>query len=426
MAESDYALGAAHNLWRPPTGNSIPPKLVTRLSSGGTPLSEDYSFGSPRRKAHRRSPSTLKDSDDAFMFNGGAVKKVAVNKPQHGQAESSHNKDLITNAEQIRIPFMAGTSPKPTSPSEASNVTAHTTATTESGSSSGSASTVRTTSFSKRDDTARPRNRQRRPSSRKFNAFNFLDSDSPELTPDALHRSIETAGHRSPEPLQSTSPSNQSASSTSSGFRDDTSDAVEEHETDRSTSPERSTNGDDKGPTLRTPVAPRIDTKRTRRRSYGSPEISYSSGSQPYVSPNATTPRAPNQGMFPFPPRPERTPPSGYELLSSRLSSASPDQGTPALKPIYRRFQTLNHRLLLHLQDEICELEEQLHQLDSTDAQSRQLQTCMLPASRRAEQHSANELHWHRLDILGKIGFKVVQYSRFFLVPQHVSYLKNK
>lgn len=92
----------------------------------------------------------------------------------------------------------------------------------------------------------------------------------------------------------------------------------------------------------------------------------------------------------------------------------------PALKPIYRRFEALNHRLLLHLQDELSELEEQLHRLDTADTQTRRLQNCILPASRRAEYLAGGELQWHRTDILGKIGFKLGQYSEFF-PPYHRS-----
>lgn len=81
------------------------------------------------------------------------------------------------------------------------------------------------------------------------------------------------------------------------------------------------------------------------------------------------------------------------------------------IKPLYRKFEALNHRILLHLQDELSELEEQLHRLDTADTQTRRLQNSILPASRRAEVLTGGELQWHKTDVLGKIGYKLGQYS---------------
>jgi hypothetical protein len=115
---------------------------------------------------------------------------------------------------------------------------------------------------------------------------------------------------------------------------------------------------------------------------------------------------------------------TGYELLSAKLSTSDPwtnrrgssdssrSEEGPTIKPIYRRFEALNHRLLLHLQDELNELEEQLHRLDTADTQTRRLQNCILPASRRAESMAGGELQWRKTDTLGKIGFKLGQYSK--------------
>lgn len=116
-------------------------------------------------------------------------------------------------------------------------------------------------------------------------------------------------------------------------------------------------------------------------------------------------------------PRTEETLPiTGYELLASRLASHttdSEDGHEGRIKPIYRKFEALNHRLLLHLQDEISELEEQLHRLDNADTQSRRAGRMVMPASRRAAQAAGGELQWHKTDILGRIGFKLAQYSTF-------------
>lgn len=80
---------------------------------------------------------------------------------------------------------------------------------------------------------------------------------------------------------------------------------------------------------------------------------------------------------------------------------------------MYRKFEALNHRLLLHLQDEISELEEQLHRLDNADTQTRRTAAHIIPASRRAAAAAGGELQWHKTDVLGRIGYKLAQYSMF-------------
>lgn len=191
---------------------------------------------------------------------------------------------------------------------------------------------------------------------------------------------------------------------------------------------------------------------------YGTPEMPRGSAKLPHIPTSDLTPRVPNQGHPMHLPRAEKLPMSGYELLASSISATAPTPPSPAgnrmsaflrapsasrkrgsrrhssasfftapaaaaahapveaevmIKPIYRKFEALNHRLLLHLQDELSELEEQLHRLDTTDTQTRRLQSSILPASRRTEFLAGGELQWHKTDILSKIGFKLGQYSRF-------------
>lgn len=194
---------------------------------------------------------------------------------------------------------------------------------------------------------------------------------------------------------------------------------------------------------------------------YGTPEMPRGTAKLPHIPASAgLTPRMPgHHGHVKHLPRAEKLPLSGYELLASSISSApAPSLAAPSrlsalvgsqrfasrrssvasfmttstcsarsgpedtdagpgaegqanLKPIYRRFEALNHRMLLHLQDELSELEEQLHRLDTTDTQTRRSQSRILPASRRAEHLAGGELQWHKTDILGKIGYKLGQYS---------------
>jgi hypothetical protein len=127
-------------------------------------------------------------------------------------------------------------------------------------------------------------------------------------------------------------------------------------------------------------------------------------------------------------PRAGKLPVSGYEALASALSTthSSPSTSTsgPSIPPIYRKFSALNHRLLLHLQDELSELEEQLHRLDSADTASRSLivhspqaqpesddTPRIIPASRRASAHAGGELEWHKADLVARIAHKLNQYN---------------
>lgn len=215
-----------------------------------------------------------------------------------------------------------------------------------------------------------------------------------------------------------------------------------------------------------TPVGPTSSNAyntATNRRSadpdrYGTPEMPRGSAKLPHIPNNGLTPRVPSQNHPKHLPRAEKLPKSGYELLASTISSsavpsasrnrlstfletapagkrrnpsqrrhssasasffnhnqqnmiAPPPDEDLTIKPIYRRFEALNHRLLLHLQDELSELEEQLHRLDTTDTQTRRLQSSILPASRRAEFLVGGELQSHKTEILSKIAYKLGQYS---------------
>lgn len=115
-------------------------------------------------------------------------------------------------------------------------------------------------------------------------------------------------------------------------------------------------------------------------------------------------------------PRAEKLPVTGCELLASRLSAfpGSDNENGGRIKPMYRKFEALNHRLLLHLQDELSELEEQLHRLDHADTQSRRTDRhgYIIPASRRLAAQAGGELQWHKTDVLGKIGYKLNQYNQ--------------
>ncbi|KAI4231567.1 MAG: hypothetical protein LQ349_005517 [Xanthoria aureola] len=99
----------------------------------------------------------------------------------------------------------------------------------------------------------------------------------------------------------------------------------------------------------------------------------------------------------------------GYPQLASTISS-QPDS---VLKPVYRKFETLNNRILLYLQDEISELESDIYGLDAAIAQEAQyLGKISHPASRRAEAKMPSQLQWRRNELLGRCAGKISQYNQ--------------
>jgi hypothetical protein len=114
-----------------------------------------------------------------------------------------------------------------------------------------------------------------------------------------------------------------------------------------------------------------------------------------------------------------RTTAAGYELLANKLSE-TPKKSNALRKtgnfvPMYRKFEHLNHRVLLHLQDEVCELEEELRFLDESIVQMSPRDDAghAFPASRRGDARYGSELHYKRTELLGRIFQKLGQYSKF-------------
>lgn len=108
---------------------------------------------------------------------------------------------------------------------------------------------------------------------------------------------------------------------------------------------------------------------------------------------------------------------SGYGLIASHLThSATEDKS--AFPPLYRRFESVNHRVLLHLQDEISQMEEDLQALDEYEemhrvATAEQEGTKPMPASRRMDVQSQaySSLHYRRMDLMAALTHKTEQYS---------------
>ena len=146
-------------------------------------------------------------------------------------------------------------------------------------------------------------------------------------------------------------------------------------------------------------------------------EVSYAMASRPPMGPLTSTGQQgppyslsspPHYEPHPAGPDITKTTVLGYELLAQKLTEvskkdyAASDEGQ--VVPVYRKFEQLNHRILLHLQDEIAELEEELRSLDECIAQlsSRAEHGKQYPASRRADARYGGELHYRRTELLGR------------------------
>ena len=104
---------------------------------------------------------------------------------------------------------------------------------------------------------------------------------------------------------------------------------------------------------------------------------------------------------------------SGYEHFASKLSAFAPDKSNDeSFVPLYRRFDRLNQRLFLHLQDEIVEIEDELRQIDDADARLRAVVSPSegheLPESRRVGANA-------KVEVLGRAYVKLGQYNQALL-----------
>ncbi|KAK8206039.1 hypothetical protein IWZ01DRAFT_529442 [Phyllosticta capitalensis] len=123
-----------------------------------------------------------------------------------------------------------------------------------------------------------------------------------------------------------------------------------------------------------------------------------------------------------------RTTIAGYEKMAMKLAEGpDPHPGDDDehdaekgrareghVRPLYRRFEYLQHRILLHIQDELSELEEKLSEMDKWIAQQsalRDQQGMAAPASRRLEARYGNDVHTRRTLLLGEIFVKLGQYN---------------
>lgn len=162
-----------------------------------------------------------------------------------------------------------------------------------------------------------------------------------------------------------------------------------------------------------------------------SPGYEHNLGTAPMGAPNAMVPaplahypaQPPQYQPQPAGPHLTRSTVIGYELVADKLSEGSKSERRRSrgetIVPMYRKFEHLNHRILLHLQDEISELEEELRSLDECIAQysPRDGAGLIQPASRRGDARLGIELPSRRTELLGRIYVKLGQYSMSFPCP---------
>lgn len=145
------------------------------------------------------------------------------------------------------------------------------------------------------------------------------------------------------------------------------------------------------------------DLAHSQRYSYPAPKAIEDRISDQHHEAHTTLPAVPEA------PDLSKTTLAGYELMAVKLTEAS-----AAVRPLYRKFEQLEHRVLLHMQDEISELEEHLRVIDECLTQMANIpeDTARRPASRREDLHYGTELHHRRTLLLGQIYLKLEQYRK--------------
>lgn len=136
------------------------------------------------------------------------------------------------------------------------------------------------------------------------------------------------------------------------------------------------------------------------------------------VSPRDRTRKDSIQSKKSQPSRESPRAPSGHEQRSRKSSLQQSNEET-IVPPVYRKFETLNHRILLNLQNEIARMEEDLKKLD-------ELETMHRAASPRSPTHrkpstssqpvvepsSFYTLHYQKQELLEQVQAKIQQYSK--------------
>ena len=117
-----------------------------------------------------------------------------------------------------------------------------------------------------------------------------------------------------------------------------------------------------------------------------------------------------------------RTPPSGlYELLVCGESDKG--SGLPFL-PL-RRFKAADERVLVHLQDEICQLDHELKELDAAIAANKSSDPVAVSGRRPSWQWSQPHLYSARTDVLQRLQVKLEAYYKYIILSRKLDHLRK-
>jgi hypothetical protein len=395
--------------------------------SKGSDKDKDRKKRSNKKKAK---PTHSRKTSEVLKRDSGSDASKRLRSAPTRRAITSNSSSEDDDPVEDHRAVLAAARARLTSPSMLSTITSQTTATNKSSSSSGSNSTITQASMSrgssnvgKRSDN--PETPQSPACPDPPNVFAFLEKDQTPNSSDSEEGEPPQWPSTAAIPFATVpimSPEHTSSSSSSFNGSDNFSNPpAEDDDTDRSSSPERSVHGQNETPIPLSPAEVKFAAhmaaahqRQNLHGQFGTPNMPRGKNNLPHIPSSVLSARHQYQSKQQVLPRAEKLPVTGYELLAARLASSK--ENGPKIKPIYRKFEALNHRLLLHLQDELSELEEQLHRLDNADTQSRRTDRQIIPASRRAAALAGGELQWHKTDILGKIGYKLNQYS---ISPSH-------
>ncbi|EPE35703.1 hypothetical protein GLAREA_05040 [Glarea lozoyensis ATCC 20868] len=425
-----------------------------KTTATGTGGSRHASKPKPKNTTAKRASVDSSRERDAG-YEGRSKHRRSYSNQSQESSSSSSSSESETDQPTHRV-ILASPRSRLTSPSTISNLTSLTSSTNKSSSSSGSNSTVTQASVTKRTTLTKKADLPEVPMSPAVpdapNVFAYLDTAEPVIDGEIEHEGQDYAqtpswmsGHLQKLPVESALPphmlrdhaSSSSSASSSHHGDDNLSETHHDVDTDRTTpegsigdheetqqqeeesesDPEVQASNDDTSAKIASQMAAAQHRQNIHghMHQFGTPTMQRISANIPHSPSTALSPRHSQHVKKHALPRAEKLPVSGYELLASQLSSrpvASDPEYGERIKPIYRKFEALNHRVLLHLQDELSELEEQLHRLDLSDTQSRRTPQDIIPASRRASAAAGGDLQWHKTDVLGKIGFKLAQYNQ--------------
>ena len=107
-------------------------------------------------------------------------------------------------------------------------------------------------------------------------------------------------------------------------------------------------------------------------------------------------------------PQPSPTNRYGYDLLASNLSAIE----GPGPKPLYLRFEDLNNRVILSMQDEIVSMKRDLEMMDKDIAEIENLKTEQY-SRRRDFEKLQHPLYAQRLNLFGILAPKLREYSKY-------------